>query len=402
MRDLRRALRAGIRNLLTLCLPLAYRMFHRGRSTDDAADVRQPKRILVLNGAHIGDIVISTSILPILRSAYPAAKIGFVVGSWSKMVLDKHPDVDFVHCIDHWFNNRNRRSILSKVLQYRRTRQSALREIREQHYEMALCLCPFPIADLMEVAWEAGIPVRLGFRPSLYSSLATGLSDVPTNPFLTQGAVQAAVLSPLHLDVSHLQKRRATLPESSEDATREVCKLLGISQISHLQYRVIHMGSGVMNRELPPRFWREVAEELSKWTTLIFTGKGERESDNVDCVISGLDHCINACDQLSWDGFVAAIRFAEVVYGVESMAGHVAAAVGTTGVAAYTGVSGVAKWRPDSPGSSVFSRHVACAPCHDVRGCEAMTCRCGVSPKEFLNTSHDMSLITIRTLRKSS
>src|SRR5690242_12990512 len=69
-----------------------------------------PKRILVVNGAHVGDVVMSTAVLGALRSAYPASEIGFVAGSWSKMVVTNHPMVDFVHVVDHWKMNRSRRS----------------------------------------------------------------------------------------------------------------------------------------------------------------------------------------------------------------------------------------------------------------------------------------------------
>src|ERR1700757_1328965 len=111
MVNARRVVRATVRSVLTASLPLAYKLFHRDRPIRAAAGPEDPKRILVLNGAHIGDIVISTSILPILRSAYPNAQIGFVTGSWSQMVLKDHPDVYFIHCVDHWWINRNGKSL---------------------------------------------------------------------------------------------------------------------------------------------------------------------------------------------------------------------------------------------------------------------------------------------------
>jgi heptosyltransferase-2 len=392
MGNLKRGVRAAIRNTLSVLLPLAYRVFYIGRPRRDAVDLNNPKRILVLNGAHIGDIVISTSILPILRSAYPNAQIGFVTGSWSKMVVKDHPDVDFIHCVDHWWINRDGKSLFSKVRHFLRTRSIALREIRELRYDMALCIYPFPLADLMEMAWCAGIPVLLGFRRSLCRSLATSATEVPGNPFLTEGAIQAEVLRPLSLDNRHLHKRKATLPESKLEAIREVCDLLKVTRIEDSSYRVIHMGSGIVKRELPLDFWREVAQDLSQNHTLVFTGKGEREAANASRVTDGLSRCINACDRLSWDGFVAAIRFADVLYGVESMAGHVAAAVGTPSISAYTAMSGVARWRPDSDTSAVYTKHLSCAPCESATGCKHMTCLRGVSPRDFLQVSQELRL----------
>jgi len=378
-----------MRKFLSVALPLACRVLYRSRPRREPGDPRHPRRILVLNGAHIGDIVISTSILPILRSAYPGAQIGFVAASWSKMVLENHPDVDYLHTVDHFLLNRSNQRLLHKIRQHRSSHNEALREIKRLNYDLAICMYTYKLADLLETAWAAGIPVRLGFRGSLLASLATGVADLPGNPFLTQSALQAEVLRPLALDKRHLTRRRATLPHNTRDATREVCALLEVPGLQYASFCVIHMGSGARNRELPTTFWREVAELLSRSHTLVFTGKGQRERDNIAHVISGLSRCINACDRLSWSGFVAAIRSADVVYGVESMAGHVAAAVGTRCVVAYTGIAGVACWRPESDQCTVLTNHLPCAPCQDFRGCEQMSCLQRVRPEEFLGIATD-------------
>jgi len=290
------------------------------------------------------------------------------------MVLRNHPEVAYLHCIDHWLLNRNKKDFLAKIQDYRKTRKRALCEIRETQYDLALSVYTWSYPDFMDIAWCAGIPVRLGLRRSLLAPLATQVSDLPENHFVHQSELQAQVLRPLNLDSRHLKKRRATLPESTPEAIQEVCALLNVRKIGDRPYCVIHMGSGAPIRELPHDVWREVAEALVKSHTLIFTGRGERERANAATVISRLGECINACDRLSWEGFVAAVRFANAVYGVESMAGHVAAAVGTRCVVAYTGMAGVARWRPESQTCTVLTQHVPCAPCEKPRGCKEMTC----------------------------
>ena len=381
------AIRVMVRNILTVLLALAYRQLYRGRQTRVAEYPEVPKRILLLNGAHIGDIVISTSILPILRSAYPEAQIGFVAGSWSKMVLKDHPDVDFIHCIDHWILNRSGQNLFRRIRRYQKTRKIAMHEIRETRYDLAISIYSWSYPDFMEIAWCASIPIRLGFRQSLFASLATAVTDVPKSHFLVQSAILAEVLQPLSLDTYHFKKRKATLSESTDKAIREVCALLDVHKMKDVTYSIVHMGSGALKRELPLAFWREVAEDLSNSGTLVFTGKGEREAANVNRVIDGLNRCINACDKLSWDGFVAAVRFAEVLYGVESMAGHVAAAVGTKCVVAYSGMAGVARWRPESDLCTIFTNNLPCSPCLMVNGCKDMTCLRGISPNNFVELS---------------
>jgi ADP-heptose:LPS heptosyltransferase len=310
--------------------------------------------------------------------------MGFVVGSWSSMVLKNHPEIAFLYCVDHWWQNRNGKSFLSRYLQYRRTYKVALRQIRETHYDLALCLYPYYLPDFMNVAWRAGIPIRLGFDNSLFASLASAAVEVPQNPFLHQAAIQAEVLRPLRLAQMHLEKRKAILPESTDEAVREVCRLVKVSNIMDARYRIVHIGTGARYRELPFEFWRKLAETLSKEYTLVFTGSGAREETQIAEIVDGLDHCVNACNSLSWNGFVAAVRYAEVLYGVESMAGHVAAALGTRSIVVYAGAAGVARWRPDGA-VTVLTNNVECAPCNLPNGCESMACIRGIQPQELIN-----------------
>lgn len=355
----------------------------RARRNDLIDHDFSPKRILVLNGAHIGDIVISTSIIPVLRSAYPDAEIGFATGSWSSTVIEGHQDLKHIHVVDHWRMNRSKTTLYRKWRQYRQTRKQALREIRAVDYDLALAIYPW-YPDFLDLIWQAGIPFRIGFRHSLLAPFATVLADFPQNLFIHQGARQAEILRPLGIEKKHLLKRRSTLPESSEEAVQEVCELLGVQDIADAKYRIIHMGSGALNRELPVEFWREIATALSKHFTILFTGRGSRECGNISAVIERLDRCVNACDRLSWNGFVAAVRHADTLYGVESMAGHVAAAVDTRSIVVYSAVAGVARWRPEGNLCTVFTNHVPCAPCDSIHGCADMTCLRGIKPADLL------------------
>ena len=386
MRRLR--LRKGIlRKFLRRLVWLAYGIPFRRASGAPLSTMAVPRRILVLNGAHVGDTVITTSIIPILRSAYPAAEVGFVVGSWASMVIQNHPDISRIHIVDHWWHNRSRDNRLRKYLRYRSTRKTALSEIRDAHYDLALCVYPYFLPDFVDLAWAARIPVRLGFSVSLFAPLASATVEIPVSPFVHQSEIQAAVLGPLKLDRAHKDKRKAVLPESTEEAIREACSVLDVSSISDLRFRIIHIGAGDPKREKPHEFWRELAGVLAKDALVVFTGKGVREEEGVRAIMEGLDNCVNACNRLSWNGFVAAVRHAELLYGVESMAGHVAAAVGTACVVVYGGAAGVARWRPEGPAVTVMTNHLKCAPCGLPWGCETMDCIRKVTLQDLANLS---------------
>jgi len=354
----------------------------RGRSPRKV-DRSAPKRILILNGGHVGDTVMATSLVPILRSAYPDAELGFLTSSVSLMVVRNNPEIAFTHSVDHWKLNRSKQSLVSKVIHYLKMRRTVLKEIREKDYDLSLSIYPW-YPDFLFLAWQAAIPHRVGFSRSIFASFATTLADVSDDSFTPQGARLAEILRPLGISNRDMGKRKASIPASDERAMREVCSLLGVESLDQHPYRIIHMGCGVEARELPLEFWREVATDLSSRCTLLFTGSGQRECDQIAKVIGGLNNCINACGRLSWEGFVAAVRNARILYGMESMAGHLAAAVGTECVFMMTGIAGVARWRPEGDRITVFTTHVSCSPCNRPAGCPEMTCLRTIRPKDIL------------------
>ncbi len=377
-------LKAWLKNFLRKVIWAIYQ--HRIRSASHAeSDV--PHRILVLNGAHLGDVVITTSIIPVLRSAYPNSEIGFLVGSWAAVAIQGHNEIANIHIADHWWHNRSSTNRFSKYFKYRKTRKVALKEIRDIGYDLALCVYPFYLPDFMDLAFEANIPNRIGFDVSLYSSLATVTVNVPQNPFVHQGEIQTEVLKPLALAKEYFLHRRSVLPMSTEKSEIEVCQLLNISKIDDLDYVVIHIGTGDPKREKSRQFWRNLATSLSQEFCVLFTGHGIKEEESILSIIQGLDNCINACNKLSWSGFVAAVRHAEILYGVESMAGHVAAAVGTPCIVTYSGAAGVGRWRPFGEGAIVMSNHLPCAPCKLPWGCETMDCMRDISSDDILKLS---------------
>ena len=371
-----------------LLVPLVHMVPFRHAGKGVAAGMTAPRCILLMNGAHIGDLIVATSVIPIIRSAFPSAEIGVVTGSWSRMVVQDHPGVKYVYCVDHWLFNRSSDSLFQKIVRFRKTRRQALKEIRRQQFDVAISLyVHFP--DFLDISWAAGIPVRIGFTESLLSSLATDLVDKPNHPFMHQGERLAELLRVLPIDPSNFWLRRSTLAPGDDHSIQEVCAVLQVQSLEGIHYSILHMGTGAKERELPRSFWRELAEKLSPSHILLFTGRGEREEENITSVISGLTHCVNACNRLSWSGFVEAVRHAELLYGVESMAGHVAGAVRTKCIVVYAGAAGVARWRPEGKDSTVFTNHVPCAPCFRPAGCAAMTCLHGIVPDDLIRFQHD-------------
>lgn len=381
---LKRSLKMRIKAVLRSFVMLDYYLRRVRRSPVMIPLRRKPERILLVNLAHIGDVVISTSVIPILRAGFPSAEFGFLVGPWAKMVISGHPEIRHVHSIARNKFNRGTAGARKKRAQYRSSRAAVLSELSAVGYDVAICLYTYH-PDMLDLVWEAGIPRRIGFRTSVHAVYATDLVDLPSGPFVHESVRQCAALKPLGIDPKHFDLRKSTLPPSSESDVAEVQTILGQSDGTLKPYRIIHIGAGAEVKEMPLQFWRDVAKELSERHVLLFTGQGSREATNIERLISGLPNCVNACARLSWRGFVAAIRNAELLYGVDSAAGHVAAAVGTRCITMLSARDEFGRWRPDGPLSIVFSHPLPCSPCYRANGCSEMSCLHAASPTDLVS-----------------
>ena len=79
--------------ILTLIASTAVQwLFYRKRLRKDFA----PERILVIKLDHLGDVLLATPVFSNLRRAYPDAELHALAGAWSRVVLEKHPDVNNV------------------------------------------------------------------------------------------------------------------------------------------------------------------------------------------------------------------------------------------------------------------------------------------------------------------
>jgi ADP-heptose:LPS heptosyltransferase len=341
-----------------------------------------PERILMANGAHIGDIVLFTALISATRTAFPKAQLGVLVGSWSRHVIADHPDIDFVHVVDHWKLNRQNVSFSKKLKQYLVTRSAAVREIRSVRYDVAIdAYYNFP--NSIPLLWRCGIPARLGYTSGGFGPLLTHGLDW-SNKDWSVARYQIELLR--FLGGEHL---REPLLQASVPTYRENRELEGLLRSAGWQseplpeYVVLHMGCGSEKREWNRKYWRELAERLSeRGLRLVFTGYGQREFANVEQVTAGLSQCLNVVGQLSWGGFVRALAQAQLVVGLESSSAHVAAAVGTPLVAIWSGTTRMAHFRPLSSNSRIILHQVPCAPCYVGEGCETMDCIQGTTPEE--------------------
>ena len=334
--------------------------------------IKPPSRILIADVAHLGDLVVATALLPVLKSAFPDCKIGFLAGSWARPVLDDHPLVDYVHILDHWAANRSPAPRREKLRRYAQTRRKALTEVWAAGYDAAIDLCwSFP--NTLPFLWQARIPVRIGYRSGGAGPLATHALDFDERE---QHVLERHLALVRRLPVSEEDLAKAApvlAPVSGADSAAWQGEMLA-HRLTRGGYVVLHVGAGGTLKAWPAAKWRLLAQKwLDAGAALVFTGAGEKDAGLIAEVTAGLHGCVNVCDRLSWGGLVAAITQARLLVCVDTVAGHIAGAVGTPCAVITTGQNPYL-WHPLGQAHRVLTHPVPCLPCHRGLGCAGMEC----------------------------
>lgn len=340
------------------------------KGTDSTVNPKKINRILLCNTAHLGDVIIATSIVELIKKHYPSIEIGFLAGSWAKNIIDKHPLIARVHYFDHWHLNRANLSVTHKLLLHLKTMRRALFEIKNSNYDIAIDLYPF-FENSIFLLWRSQIPVRVGY-------ISGGLGALLTHPKIWNLLEQ-------HIAYYHLDLVRVVFPDLPKNLqlkpvlpTRSQINLSRLLPEYFCQkgYIVCHPGSGEILRNWPATSWAYLKDLLvSNGYYLTFTGLGNYELQYINSIIgTSATNCLNLCDKLSWTQFVEIMAHAKCLVGVDSSASHVAAALDIPSVVICGGMVNYKHWQPLSTKTKVLHKSVKCLPCYSKRACKDIPC----------------------------
>jgi lipopolysaccharide heptosyltransferase II len=323
---------------------------------------RAPKRILVANIAHLGDVVNATAVVSALRNAFPQAEIGFLTSSWARPIVESNPEINYIHVFDHFLLNRSRLSKWAKFKQHISSLRQALREMRRLEYEVAIETYHF-IQNSIPLLWLARIPVRIGYTSG-------GFGPLLTHP--KAWISQDKPLVEYHLALLESLSLPQPLPTMAHP--KVVVPQVDTPDLPG-QYLVLHPGTGAVFKEWQIEKWCELAAKLlSTGYDIILTGSGLREAEISSKIKRVVPSAIDLSGRLTFAQFVRIIQQASLLVGVDSLAGHLAAASATPSVLIYTGANNQSQMRPFGQHSEVVTWEVPCSPCFRTNGCAGMEC----------------------------
>lgn len=336
------------------------------------------ERILLVQLADIGDLVLTTPAIAALRESRPQAEIDLLA---SELALPLLPDGLVDRRIPFW---RGAGSVSRDF--FAPTNLRSLAALRARRYDAVVFFHHFSLRAGVFKFWllakASGARRIIGLKNHNIGFLTDNIDDEgfgarhQAQYWLDLVALLGASNRPRPAQVKREAMPHDLLPPSAKPMV------------------VIHAGSGGYSpaRRWSPESFAAVGNRLKAEfdAQIVLVGKAE---DDCQLVESGLrEPPINLAGKTNLPQLADVCAHAQLFIGADSGATHIAAAAGAPVVSVF-GPSNPAAWRPWQPegNTTVLRSGVECSPCsyfgHSIgarEGCEARTCMKLVRPEQVM------------------
>ncbi|MFA5284771.1 MAG: glycosyltransferase family 9 protein, partial [Smithellaceae bacterium] len=120
------------------------------------------KKILVSRPDHLGDLVMTTAVLPLIKQSFPHASIHMLAGSWSKELLENIGEIEKTIYYDNFYLNRKAMSGWKKILTSLFQILPAVKTLRDERYDLGIEFRPF-FGNNIFLMWLGEVKYRVGY-----------------------------------------------------------------------------------------------------------------------------------------------------------------------------------------------------------------------------------------------
>lgn len=323
-------------------------------------------KILVIQTAFIGDVILATSVLEKLHHSYPAAKLDFLVRKGNEPLFQNHP---YLHELLVWDKSRNKIGNLFRLIG----------KIRSADYEYVVDLHRHLSSGLLTACSRSRN--KFGFDKNPLSAFFT--KKFPHD--LRSGKHETERNQQLIVEISDTHPAKPRLyPAPADFAAAETCKK-GTVPSSTGAYITVSPASVWFTKQFPAEKWIEwINERHPKAVPVFLLGAS---GDAALC-----EHIRNACStvtitvlagKLSLLESAALMKGAAMNYTNDSAPMHLASAVNAPVTAIFTSTVPLFGFGPLSDQHKVVETTVKldCRPCglHGFKACPQKHFKCALT-----------------------
>jgi lipopolysaccharide heptosyltransferase I len=320
------------------------------------------KRLLIVRLGALGDVVHAIPVAAALRTAFPGARIDWLVSAKHRAILDLVPVIDRRLVIN------DRPSTSSRAEERGSSMPSAIRELRASHYDVVLDLQGLIKSAML--ARSSGAPRVIGFssryaRERLARLFYTEAFDPGRGGIYDPRETRHVVA--INLALLETLGVAAVKPEFPIETPQSAVAVAVSRQVGG-RYALINPGAAWPNKRWPPARFAALARGLAAraaLTSVVLWGPGERGL--AEDVVASAGGAAVLSPETTIADLVALARGASLMISGDTGPAHVASAVGTPIVGLY-GPTRPSRNGPLSPQDVTVSRDAICQ-CHHLRQC---------------------------------
>ena len=329
-----------------------------------SVDVGRGLRVLVIRPDHLGDLLLTTPALGLLREGLPEAEITALVGPWARPALAGRREVDAVRtCAFPGFTREASGSPLAPYWQL----LAEARRLRWVRYDAALVLRVDHWWGAA-LAAAAGIPLRVGYGvPESRDFLTHALPpDFAQHSVRESWRVVAALLGLLGRPVPAGEPPPVRTEPSAAGCAAAAALLAAHGIADDVPLVAVHPGTGADVKRWPSAWWGVVADALAErlGARVVVTGSEAERALAGEVAGAMRESAVVAAGVLDWDGLAGLFARCALVVGVDSGPLHLAAALDVPSVAIF-GPTAPGRFGPwaDPRRHAVVRAGLACSPC---------------------------------------
>lgn len=324
---------------------------------------KQLNKILIIQTASLGDVILSTPLIEKLNHFFPNAKIDFLLKYGYEGVLRRHPKL---HHVIVWDKTEKKYRHLKELIEI----------IRENKYDLVVNIQRFASSGL--IAALSGAKHKVGFSKNPFSVFFSKKID---------HRISTSVISP------HETERNLKLVEHLTDDSIFPVKLYPskhdmalVSQYKTKKYITISPGSLWFTKQFPEQRWIEFMSSVDEDIMVYLLGS-PKEKALCDRIIDKSNHSLvlNLAGKLSFLESSALMRDTVMNYVNDSAPMHMATAMNAPVAAIFCSTVPEYGFGPLSDNAHIIQsdENLSCKPCglHGLKKCPKKHFKCALTIK---------------------
>jgi ADP-heptose:LPS heptosyltransferase len=315
-------------------------------------------KILVIQTASIGDVILATPVIEKLHDQYPGATIDFLLKKGNESLFTGHP---FLHQVLIWDKKNNKYRDFLRIL----------RTIRKNRYEAVITLQRFASTGLLTALSGAGI--RTGFRKNPFSRLFTNKVEHIIGEGVHEVKRNLLLISDIPGGDDYLP---GLYPSESDFA--------GVADLKAGSYYTISPASLWFTKQYPVDKWVDLVKSVPDKGKVYLLGSPSDVSVCDEIIRkSGSTGVISLAGKLSFLGSAALMKDAVMNFTNDSAPMHLASGVNAPVTAIFCSTVPEFGFGPLSEDRSIvqIQGKLYCRPCglHGYRQCPEKHFQCALS-----------------------